>query len=87
MILCKKFVVICSVCWRARYEDPGVDGNRGGWRELNALITEDHLEGDDFVLSYGYCATCGEAFVQEVHARQLTAAGQPYGSLQRHAVS
>jgi hypothetical protein len=54
---------------------------------LNALITEDHLEGDDFVLSYGYCATCGEAFVQEVHARQLTAAGQPYGSLQRHAVS
>ena len=82
MILCKKFVVICSVCWRARYEDPGGD-NRSGWRDLNALITEDHLEGNDYVLSYGYCPTCGEAFVQEVHARQLTA-GQPQGAVQRH---
>jgi hypothetical protein len=50
---------------------------------LNALITEDHLEGNDYVLSYGYCPTCGEAFVQEVHARQLTA-GQPHGAIQRH---
>jgi hypothetical protein len=85
MMLCKKFVVICSVCWRARYEDPSVQHETCGWRDLDALVTEEHLGGDDYVLSYGYCPTCGEAFHQEFHARQL-AAGQPYDPVQRHAV-
>lgn len=85
MILCKKFVVICSVCWRARYEDPGADHDRNDWRDLDALITEEHLDGDDYVLSHGYCPTCGEAFLQEIHARQLTA-GQPHGPMQHQAL-
>jgi hypothetical protein len=84
MLFCKKMVVICSVCWRARYEEPGTNRDQNGWRDLEALITEEHLDSEDYVLSHGYCPTCGEAFLQEVHARQITA-GQPYGALQRHA--
>ena len=84
MILYKKFVVICSVCWRARCEEQGAAHDGSGWRDLNALINEEHLDADDYALSYGYCPTCGEAFLQEVHARQITA-GQPHGALQRHA--
>ncbi|HET6674953.1 MAG TPA: hypothetical protein VFG71_06425 [Nitrospiraceae bacterium] len=85
MMLCKKLVVICSVCWRARYEDAGTEHHRDRWQELDALITEEHLNGDDYALSHGYCPTCVEAFLQELHARQVTA-GQSYGSVPRHAV-
>jgi hypothetical protein len=84
MLLCKKIVVICSVCWRARYGE-GTEQDEKGWRDLEALITEEHLEGEDYVLSHGYCPTCGEAFHQEIHARQMTA-GQPSGSLPRYAL-
>lgn len=85
MMLCKKLVVICSVCWRARYEDSGTEHHRDRWCELDALITEEHLDGDDYALSHGYCPTCLEAFLQELHARQVTA-GQSYASVPRHAV-
>jgi hypothetical protein len=85
MMLCKKFVVICSVCWRARYENPGAHHDRTNWRDLDALITDEHLDGEDYVLSQDYCPTCLEAFLQEFHARQITAC-QPLGSLQRQAI-
>ena len=86
MILCKKLVVICSVCWRAHYEDSATECHQeDGWRELDAVIAEQHLDGDDYALSHGYCPTCLEAFLQELHARQLTA-GQSYGFMPRQAV-
>ena len=82
MILCKKLVVICSVCWRARYEDSVTERHPDAWRELGAVIAEEHLDGDDYSLSHGYCPTCLEAFLQELHARQIT----PHGIMPRQAV-
>jgi hypothetical protein len=85
MILCKKLVVICSVCWRARYEDSVTERHRDAWRELDAVISEEHLDGDDYALSHGYCPTCLEAFLQELHARQMTP-GQSHGVMPPQAV-
>jgi len=73
MILYKKSVVICCVCWRSHYGEFTLEQDLEGWRELDALIADEHLEADDYVLSHGYCPTCLEAFLQESHARQLTA--------------
>ena len=73
MMLCKKLVVICCVCWRA-HEGNSADHVPEGWRELDVLISEEHLQADDYELSHGYCPTCLEAFLQEYHARQLTSA-------------
>jgi hypothetical protein len=72
MILYKKSVVICCVCWRSHYGEFAPDQDPEGWRELDELITDEHLGADDYVLSHGYCPTCLEAFLQESHARQLT---------------
>ena len=66
-----KCVMICSVCWRARYEPTGLLNEREGWRNLEALIADEQLEGEDYALSQGYCPTCLEAFLQESHARQV----------------
>jgi len=72
MILYKKSVVICCVCWRSHYGEFTLDQDPEGWRELDALIADEHLGADDYILSQGYCPTCLEAFLQESHARQLT---------------
>ena len=72
-MLHKKSVVICCVCWRSHYETFTRDQDPEGWRELDALIADEHLGADDYILSHGYCPTCLEAFLQESHARQLTA--------------
>ncbi len=72
MILHKKSVVICCVCWRSHSEAFTSDQDPEGWRELDALIADEHLGADDYILSHGYCPTCLEAFLQESHARQLT---------------
>lgn len=91
MILFKKSVIICCVCWRSHYDEFTLaqDKDKEGWRELNELIADEHLEADDYILSHGYCPTCLEAFLQESHARQLTAgSGQrPLSSVTLSAVA
>lgn len=77
-----KRVVICSMCWRAHNADVGADDRRERWRQLEALISDEHLGSDEYELSDGYCPICLEAFGQALDATHVIAT-QPFGPMQR----